>query len=693
MNLKTSFFNTALFKANLKRFWWISVCYLILFLTVGILPLVDYSGMGNPYTDTFIVLNVISMCSSAFMPVILFSYLNASGAVTCLHAFPIKRRAHYITNLFTAFLLFFVPSLIGYGFSWIYSAMYYPEILGELFEYFIMTIILNTFTISGAMLGVMATGNTIAAIVFGGLFIFFPFYAETIIKSFLNINVYGIWKEEFFFSKNFSVTKPTPFMAGCFVAGIVLLVLCWFMYKHRKLETNGDIISYNFLKPVFIACVSVFLGFLGYYYFSQIYNLNNIFFMLPFGLVGIVISYMLSKKAFTLKGIHKPVILYVLAVCALFLTIKFDIFGYERRVPELENVESVNLYYGQILNNYNRHIYYIDGSEYEYIEPITNDMFEITDTEDIQNVIVLHSHLIETKNEKLREYGETVPVVYTLKNGRQIKRMYNVSYELDKEFLKPVWETEQKKLEEWQILLPLDREIISVTITDIRLKSSNNTFAIYNGDSEVSKALIDALKTDLQSASLEDIFCNRRGVTRINIQSTRPMKNTETGEFLTSKDAQSTYHQDSFSTVISSEFKNTLALLNSLGLEERAAKVEDVQYIILNIDDKESYAKITNPEAISEIYEFTKSMCYVNTFESSNFPQNVHSIRLDFYGKDNNMLYDIHIDEATIKAIPSVILTALQKYESGYENSNLKPLATTTELIGGADAPTQIIIN
>ena len=117
---------------------------------------------------------------------------------------------------------------------------------------------------------------------------------------------------------------------------------------------------------------------------------------------------------------------------------------------------------------------------------------------------------------------------------------------LDKEFLKPVWETDQKKLEEWQILLPLDREIVSVTITDIRLKPSNNTFAIYNGDSEVSKALIDALKTDLQNASFEDVFCNRRGVTRINIQSTRPMKNTETGELLTSKDAQSNYHQDSF---------------------------------------------------------------------------------------------------------------------------------------------------
>ena len=693
MNLKTSFFNTALFKANLKRFWWIAVGYFILFLTIGILPLVDYEGIRTPYTENFMVLNVISMCSSALMPVILFSYLNNSGAVTCLHAFPIKRRAHYITNLFTAFALFLVPSLIGYGFSWVYSAINHPDILGELFEYFVMNIILNTFTISGAMLGVMATGNTIAAIVFGGLFIFFPFYTEAIIKSFLNINVYGIWESEFFFLQNFNIVKVTPFMIGYFIVSIAILVLCWLMYKHRRLETNGDIISYNFLKPVFIACVSVFLGFLGYYYFSEIYDLNSIFFMLPFGILGIVISYMLSKKAFTLKGIHKPVILYVLAVCALFVAIKFDLTGYERRVPDLEEIKSVNLYYGQMFDNYNGRYYHIDGDEYEYAQQITNDMFEITDTEDIQNVIKLHSHIIETKNENFRESGELVPIVYTLKNGRQIKRMYNISYELDKEFLEPVWETDQKKLEEWNILLPLDRDIISITVTDARLGLSDNTFAIYDGSDATAKALIDALKTDLQNASFEDVFCNRSGVTRINIQSTRPMKNIETGEFLTSKEMQTTYHQDHFSTSLSPEFKNTWALLNSLGLEEKVIKTEDIQYIFVNINDNQNYAKITDPQAISEIYEYTKSMCYVNKFSTTDFPVNVHNMRLDFYDKTGNMIYEMHVDSGSIKPFPSAVQFAIQKYSTQNPGSDLIPKVTTTEIIGGADAPTQIIID
>lgn len=100
MNLKTSYFNTTLFKANLKRFWWVAVIFFVGFLTFGILPIITDNDI-----EGFYMMTIIACIISAVMPTILFSYLDFPGSVTCMHAFPIKRKAHYITHIFTIYAL------------------------------------------------------------------------------------------------------------------------------------------------------------------------------------------------------------------------------------------------------------------------------------------------------------------------------------------------------------------------------------------------------------------------------------------------------------------------------------------------------------------------------------------------------------------------------------------------------------
>ena len=91
--------------------------------------------------------------------------------------------------------------------------------------------------------------------------------------------------------------------------------------------------------------------------------------MLPFGILGIIIAYMLSKKAFTFKGVWKPALIYIAAVFVLFAVVEYDITGFERRIPDIDDVASVNVAYEQFNeDDYNESESYreFNGKEYYF---------------------------------------------------------------------------------------------------------------------------------------------------------------------------------------------------------------------------------------------------------------------------------------------------------------------------------------
>ena len=307
MSLKKSFFNASFFKSNIKRFWWISVGYLVLFLTFGLLILID-----SEVTDGFVGMNVAGIIGALIVPVILFSYLNSSGAVSSIHAFPIKRRVLFVTNIKTLYFLLVMPAVICYTIAIFYSIFNSIFVVGELLELFTLYIIFVTICGASSTLASMVTGNSIAGCIFSALLFGFPYYTEAIVKSFLALNINGLGDNfDVYTVENLSAYEINSFMGICFILGILIFVLSWFLYKKRKLEANGDIIAHKFLKPVFIGCVSFYLGLLGYFYLGAIYE-NHLLFILPFGFLGFLVSFMLSKKAFSLKGILKPLLIFSL---------------------------------------------------------------------------------------------------------------------------------------------------------------------------------------------------------------------------------------------------------------------------------------------------------------------------------------------------------------------------------------------
>ena len=639
MNLKTSFFNKTLFKANLKRFWWIGVIYFVCLITFGFLPLVNHNS-----TDGYAIMNVISFLIAAVMPTILFSYLNSPGPVTCLHAFPIKRRAHFITHIVTIFAMLLIPASFAYGIGGIYQATHNMQTTllvrnsKDLGEMFISLIILVTIFSSGGVLGNMVTGNPIAAIAFSGLFIGFPYYAEGLIASFLQMNVHGIWKYEYITLSNFHIYEVNTYMIVSALIWLFIFYISWLLYKNRKLETNGDIICFEFLKPVFVGCVSVFLGFLGYFYFEALFHYKSIFWMLPFGLIGIIISNMLSKKAFTLKGAVKSGIIYIIGVCILYATINYDLTGYERRIPDIGEIVSVNIVETDQNNDTEAIAYYIDREEYRYTDPYNKSELEFTQKEDIENVRKLHQALINTKD-RLWSYHKRIPIVYTLSDGSTLKRIYDIDYWLDAEFLKPIYETKQMRLEKYFFFRDFEKTVKGMTVTDNRILN-NRTFLELSENDELTKRLLEAMEQDIYNTDYSTIVTYNDVATKVRISYRRPVHSPD-GKAL----APDKYpHENSISIGITKSFKNTLAILEEYGLNERIITPEKISSVIVSFDyeSEKDGTRITDREQITQLYD----LCYnpVISPTTSRRYNDIKAISIYFYGNNNNLLFSEHID-------------------------------------------------
>lgn len=647
MSLKTSYFNLPLFKSNLKRFWWIGAGVLLAFLTIALLFLFD-----EETTDGFAVMNAITIGVAGILPAILFSYLNSSGSVTCLHALPIKRKAHFITNISTIYTLILIPAVIAYIIGFFYCVVDFPRGISDLWEYFVVLVMLVTISASAGTIGSMITGNTIAAIAFAILFFSLPFYTEGIIKSFLSSNVYGMWDVEYYSLENISIVEINPFMIGWFITAVIGLIVSWFLYKNRKLETNGDIISFNFLKPIFIASVSIFAGLVGYFYLGVFFD-DSIFLMLPFGILGVIVSYMLSKKAFTFKGIWKPLFIYVLFVGVVWSTITFDLTGFERRIPDILDIESIDMV--NVDEFEQRRNYYVISGEKYYFNMSLED-YRYYDEEDFENITKLHAKKIED-----REKGyEKIYLVYNLKNGRTLKRIYYASLIEDKEYLEPIYCTEQKRKLNHNWLVG-EYPVSEITISDDRMKNKSKTFELLVGDSERAKLLLDALRKDVSEASYEDIVSNKNSMTQIQITYQRELLDEDGNVFIDKSKERPTY--DTFG--IPKSYIRTTALLEVWGLFDAIYKPEDISHVVLEFNYRgDETVKIEDADAIKEIYDFVCDSKYI--YDGNPRNDYIYNIRATFFNAEGNQIFDGHELRTSILPMPEVIEVEAKRFAVKY---------------------------
>lgn len=455
MKSRTSLFNPTIFCNFLKRYWVMWVAYGGAQLLCVALPLLntlqEYARWPDAYSVAFVscgrllismgpVPMVVSLLSCGVIAAISFSYLYNSRHVGMMNSLPIRREALFcsvlladITGLLLADLVVF---LACFGLEAAFGVVNFYALGVTL----LILVLENLLFLGFAVFCCMLTGNIFAG---PAVYLIFNFTAVavefmgTYLLSNLQFGNAGamavghsywlsppVWLVANLNYMQVSVVPEVYRMAGLgglgayALAGVVFGVLALLLYRKRRMETAGDMVSIEFLKPVFKVCASL-AGALGLASLvkDSLSSLDTTgvtglaylcALMVAGGIIGWFIAQMLVEKTIHVlnhgwKGVGVMSLLFILFLCGG----EFDWYGYERNIPDVGNVQSVVLSTG--------------GASSVIAD----------DTETIALVTQLHQSIVDHKDvhEQIeRDHGARnfVRFSYQLENGKYLSREYQI---------------------------------------------------------------------------------------------------------------------------------------------------------------------------------------------------------------------------------------------------------------------------
>ena len=424
MSLKISLFNRTFFRSDIKRYWWIGLAQTLLIFVFSVLPVyASCNGVMSGSLEwgydcsprwSFAFLTILPFAVGIISK--LFNYIHTSASAGVIHGLPIRRGTLFSTKLISAAMILSLPILINAGImffmstSFEFSTFLSTTAVGEwLFEGIVYTMLFVSLT----MVVSMMTGSSAATLIFSFGFLILPAVLILFVQNIMDVEIYGyVYEYKDWLSKTYVSFKEEAQNERLIVYAIVSFIfifLAYWLYKKRKLEVSGEILAFSWLKPAFIGIVAIFGSIFGYGCFAGILNKTGIIWVMPLGVASIIAAVMIEKKKFTFRGLLIPVIVY--SVCALGITavVEFDLTGFERKIPEVAEVETVNVSFST-------------GTE---------DIF--FREEDILDVIDVHKYFISQKD--VKKGTDTILISYNLKNDEVIKREYNIDINTDMEIL------------------------------------------------------------------------------------------------------------------------------------------------------------------------------------------------------------------------------------------------------------------
>lgn len=621
MNLKTSFFNKSIYRSDMKRLWWISAIEAIFIFLSWPFPIMEYiskNPAGYPPSTAF---NNSIIMSYTYVPVFfatvipaalaifLFSYLNSSKAAATMHGLPIKRSTFFLTHLLSGLTLFTLPVIVNSAILLIYHAASTAAVtfrLLHLLMFTVMCLVYSLIAFSGTAAVTMLTGNNVAALVLTGVIAAVPAVTEEFVYYFLNQQLYGYCGNASMNISDFLYVPPRTFWSGPWnivkylVFSVLLLAAAMWLYRIRKIENNNEVLAFPKLRPVFVYCAALYIGGFGYIYLGEMWSLTNIFLFIPLGVVGIVAAEMLMKKSLRVKSAIKPAVIFCAAICLVWLGFKVDISGFEKRVPSVNSVKSVELTNNAISTNSARRYFSSDGDELTFNG--NSYAAVLTDEDDIKNMIELHKDLTKHRDYEADDYFQ---ITYNLANGKKMTRAYHVNMTEQKALLEPIIESEPVRKAYLPILKDIKRNIISVEINDVRAKDA---MIFYPADTDTINKIIGALKMDAQNSTYDSYARRANELTEIKIQFERPdAVYTKSGKPVPADKVPLIVENYQ----VHKDYKNTSALLTELGFFDTLSTAEDVECIWLDFYKYDASAEseydggtknIEEPEQIAEIF-------------------------------------------------------------------------------------------
>ena len=369
MTSRASLLNFTLMKENFKRFWPIMAGGLAFWLICGPFALMISKGAGGysygVMKSILTHINPAPILLNILLPAALalacFGYLHKTNSSGVMHAMPFSRASLFVSNYVSGLLMAILPAVVitvcllfmrgGVDIPvWEGAPRYFTgmNILRFLLEEFTVVSFVYSVAVFAAVisgLGVIHALTAVALnfilpvvylILMGYMDIFeYGFTTGTLVEEIgMRMNPYLLILD----SDGFSAKQVVIYL----LISLVIAVLAYVLYRARKLERAGE--SYVFRPAKYI------IGFLMVFMASSVTGL--IFHgelgaaaFIPGFVVGYVVSQMIvnkSTKIFTKECLMSGLV-YALVIAACICVFRFDLVGYQKRVPDASRVKEVRI--------------------------------------------------------------------------------------------------------------------------------------------------------------------------------------------------------------------------------------------------------------------------------------------------------------------------------------------------------------
>ncbi len=464
MPSKRSFFNRTLFRKNLSRFWplWGGISlvgamlplYLMLALIQQAEPIERQHFAEGMYQLAAGFVPAFTCCYAILCAMAVWGYLYNARAVGMMHTLPVDRTCLLVTNTLSGLAMVLIPyAVVGAMVCLIALGWGFFDLVAIVNT--VVTVLMITLLFFGmATLCAMLTGHSFVLPVFYLLANFLAFFMEMLTTTLAEEFLLGVGVMEnmgrlCFLSPVIQIYKSfrvqTEILPGggleeCRLTGLwvvvlyaligaVMLALAWFLYQKRHSESAGDVVAFRWLRPVFRYGLALLSGLtvgrlLFELFWVPLFQRGYYADPVPMGiclflggLVGYYAASMLLEKSLRVfKGSWRGALLVAAGAAAVCLLVSVDMFGLEARVPGLEEIESVT-----VLDRGVESGPYSAEEDREVVEELRRFHQTVVDSRDY-----IRSYAPDWDQEELRAFSHTIRLVYRLKNGSTLERLYDL---------------------------------------------------------------------------------------------------------------------------------------------------------------------------------------------------------------------------------------------------------------------------
>lgn len=566
MPSKRSFFNRTLFRKNLSRSWPLWVLLSIAGAMVPLYILLELiqapRGSLNPLPSDFAagLYQAVTIFAPGFTAayailcaMLVWGYLYNPRSVSLFHSLPVDRTCLFVTNALSGLTMIAIPyAVTGLLLCLLAVCWGFFELAAAVNT--VLAVILLAATFFGlATLCAMLTGHIFALPAFYLLVNFLSPMLESLIFSMAQQFLVGVgsaanrfnalspivqiytsfsaYVEQQPYPEVYDCTTPPPsypayyHLRGLWVvalyalAGLVMLALAWFLYQKRHSERAGDVVAFRWMRPVFRYGVALLSGLtvgrlIYFFLWESLFQKGSYADALPLfvcvalgGLLGFYAASMLLEKT---RRVFRGSLLGAGIVCAgaavLCLLVSVDVFGVERRVPDMDEIKSVRLEDRGIVSG--------------PFDPEDNP-------EQVEAVRAFHQALVKDRNyirsyhpdwdhDEGKAFSHYIWLTYELTDGTKLTRQYDLWFTEDRVKTAGTYDNllaafyQDPEVRRCDVTIPENTDVSSIDVFSDYMEDGVYSINTSERNSQDAKTLYAALQQDADEGNIpaKDVLVN-----------------------------------------------------------------------------------------------------------------------------------------------------------------------------------------